>query len=33
MDKNLTDILVDDIYELMNEPIPEAVLLQAKVSA
>jgi 2-methylcitrate dehydratase PrpD len=30
MDKNLTDILVDDIYELMNEPIPEAVLLQAK---
>jgi len=30
MDKNLTDILVDDIYELMNEPIPETVLLQAK---
>ncbi|NLO26182.1 MAG: MmgE/PrpD family protein, partial [Clostridiales bacterium] len=30
MKKNLTDFLIDDIYELTNEPIPEAVLMQAK---
>ncbi len=29
MNKNLTDILVDDLYRLMNEPIPEVVLMQA----
>ena len=30
MNKNLTDILVDDLYDLTNEAIPEAVLLQTK---
>lgn len=30
MNKNLTDVLVDDIYELMRSPIPEDILTQAK---
>lgn len=30
MKKNLTDILIDDLYKQMNEQIPEAVVIQAK---
>ncbi len=30
MKKNLTDILIDDLYKQMNEQIPEAVVMQAK---
>lgn len=30
MDKNYTDILTYEIYELMNKPIPESVVIQAK---
>lgn len=30
MNKNLTDILVDDLFDLTNEAIPEPVLLQTK---
>lgn len=31
MNKNFTDILIEDLYEMTNETIPEAVLLQAKM--
>lgn len=30
MKKNYTDLLIEDIYALANEPIPEAIALQAK---
>jgi 2-methylcitrate dehydratase PrpD len=30
MDKNFTDILIDDLYSQANEPMPQAVLTQAK---